>query len=148
MESYLFLQDGRLDGLEIADWRLNAELVVLSACHSGQRAIAGRGMTELPGDEIFGLQAAFFMAGGGGMLGCLWAGDDESAAQITTAFHHHLTGGKQPERALQAALREYLETAGPRRRKIYYWAPFFLSVMGRPNPKPEEKEHEHDGHNA
>jgi|SRR5271166_3713914 len=49
MESYLSLQDAQLDGLEITDWRLNADLVVLSACCSGQRAIAGRGLTEAAG---------------------------------------------------------------------------------------------------
>ena len=148
MESHLFLQKAKLDGLEIANWQLNADVVVLSACCSGQRPIAGRGMQELPGDELFGLQSAFFMAGARRILSCLWPVNDISAAQITTAFHRHLASGKQPERALQVALSEYLETAGPERRKIYYWAPFFLSVMGRPDPKPEEKEHKHGGHNT
>jgi CHAT domain-containing protein len=42
MESRLFLRDSILEGLEIANWRLGAQLVVLSACCSGQRAIKGR----------------------------------------------------------------------------------------------------------
>jgi CHAT domain-containing protein len=58
MESYLVLHDSLLDGLEITNWQLNAELVVLSACCSGQRATTGRQMggqvSELPGDDLFG----------------------------------------------------------------------------------------------
>jgi CHAT domain-containing protein len=68
MEAHLWLHDARLDGLEIATWQLHADLVVLSACHSGQRAIARRGV-ELMGDDIFGLQAAFFTAGAARVLG-------------------------------------------------------------------------------
>lgn len=34
--------------------------------------------------------------------------------------------------ALQAALQDYLAHAGPRTKKISYWAPFFLSALGRP----------------
>jgi CHAT domain-containing protein len=58
MESHFYLADSMLDGLELARLRLGAETVVLSACCSGQRPISGRGMQELPGDELFGLQAA------------------------------------------------------------------------------------------
>ncbi|GAC1350438.1 MAG: hypothetical protein NVSMB27_32970 [Ktedonobacteraceae bacterium] len=131
MESYLFLQDARLDGLEIADWRLNAELVVLSACHSGQRAIAGRGMPELPGDEIFGLQAAFFMAGARRVVGALWPVASQSACQIMTDFHRYLAAGKLPEVALQTAMIDYLATAPM--KLTYFWAPFFISAIGRPS---------------
>ncbi len=127
MESYFFLQNGRLDGLEIADWRLNAELVVLSACHSGQRAIAGRGMTELPGDEMFGLQAAFFMAGARRVVGALWPAESDPACKIMTDFHRYLVADKLPEVALQAAMTDYLKTDN----MVYYWSPFFISVLGR-----------------
>lgn len=133
LESYLFLQDGRLDGLEIADWRLNAELVVLSACHSGQRAIAGRGMTELPGDEIFGLQVAFFMAGARRVVGALWPAESKFACEIMTDFHRHLVAGKLPEIALQEAMTGHLKNASRQTKKIYYWAPFFISAIGCPS---------------
>jgi CHAT domain-containing protein len=63
MESRFYLQDSLLDGLELANLRLGADTVVLSACCSGHRSIAGRGLNELQGDDLFGLQAAFFRAG-------------------------------------------------------------------------------------
>jgi len=75
MEAHFYLADSMLDGLELARLRLGAEMVVLSACCSGQRPISGRGMQELPGDELFGLQAAFFRAGARRILGTLSADD-------------------------------------------------------------------------
>ena len=131
MESHLFLRDSILDGLEIANWKLNAEVVVLSACCSGQRSISGRGMEEVPGDELFGLQAAFFAAGARRVLGALWPVDSKAALPITTAFHRYLADGQLPELALQKAVDDYLKKAGILTRKVYYWAPFFLSAMGR-----------------
>jgi CHAT domain-containing protein len=131
MESHLFLQDAPIDGLEIAEWRLGAELVVLSSCSSGQRAIAGRGMEELPGDELFGLQAAFFAAGARRILACLWAVDSRAAKEISTAFHGHVASGQKPEVALQRAQLDYLESATLLTREVYYWAPFVLSGLGR-----------------
>ena len=53
LESVLELQNGRLDGMEIGNLRLHADLVVLSACNSGQRAIQLRNLGEAPGDDIF-----------------------------------------------------------------------------------------------
>src|SRR5258708_27795168 len=83
-----------LDGLEIARLRLSAETVVLSACCSGQRPISRRGMQELPGDELFGLQAAFFRAGARRILGTLWPVASQVARQISTSFHSQLASGK------------------------------------------------------
>jgi CHAT domain-containing protein len=131
MESHLFLHDSLLDGLDIASWRLSAGLVVLSACCSGQRAIAGRGMAELPGDDLFGLQAAFFAAGAGQVLGSLWPVQSKVACGMMTAFHRFLLAGQSSARALQSAVAEHLATAGPRSRKRIYWAPFFLCAAGR-----------------
>ncbi len=89
-------------------------------------------MAELPGDELFGLQAAFFAAGARCLLCSLWAVNSPTARMITTSFHRYLASGERPEVALQAALKDYLSTAGPLTRKIRYRAPFFLSTLGRP----------------
>jgi len=131
MESHLFVYDSLLDGLEIANWRLQADLVVLSACCSGQRAIAGRGLTELPGDDLFGLQAAFFAAGARQVLGSLWPVESEVACRMMTAVHRFLLKGETPERALQSTVVEHLATARARSRQRICWAPFFLCAAGR-----------------
>jgi CHAT domain-containing protein len=146
MESYLFLRDSILEGLEIAAWRLNAPLVVLSACCSGQRAIEGRGKEDLPGDDMFGLQAAFFAAGAKQALGALWPVDSEAARELMVAFHRGLAQGEAPDLALQAAIVGYLDAPpSDHFRSLFYWAPFFLSAVGRPETSqsihPEEKNH-------
>jgi hypothetical protein len=133
MESYFYLQNSRLDGLELANLQLHADTVVLSACSSGQRPIAGRGMTELPGDDLFGLQAAFFRAGAHRILATLWPVASLAARKITVGFHARLAADKgcDAELALQGSICNYLRQAGIQARKIYFWAPFFLSVLGR-----------------
>lgn len=128
--SGLLLRDGMIDALTLGQTRLRAELVVLSACHSGERALAMRGLDVLPGDDMFGLQAAFFQAGACGVLGTLWQANDRSARLIVPVVHERLAAGDPPEIALQAALRSYLARADAE-RDIYFWAPFFLSGMGR-----------------
>lgn len=139
MESRLFLRDTILEGLEIANWKLNANLIVLSACCSGQRPISGRGMDELPGDDLFGLQAAFFAAGAKRTICSLWPVESSVARSMTVRFHGYIANGLQPELALQAAVIDYLKTAGTQKRKVYYWAPFFLSAMGRASSKNQER---------
>lgn len=132
MESSLVLYDSLLDGLDIANWRLNAELTVLSACCSGQRPYGGRRMDELPGDDLFGLQAAFFAAGAKRVIRSLWPVDAGTAHRLVMAFHRHYASGQSPELALQKAIIDHIAHARPRLRKSYYWAAFFLSAVGRP----------------
>jgi CHAT domain-containing protein len=124
------LRDGVLDGLALASLDLHAELVVLAACHSGQRALRGRGLAQLPGDDLFGLQGALFEAGVNAMLGALWPVDDESARAILVDFHRAYTAGAAPDLALQRALVAHLNSP-QRRQTLYDWAPYFVSVLGR-----------------
>ena len=128
MESRILLFDAALDGLEISHLCLKADLVVLSACNSGQRAIGGRDMDELPGDDVFGLQAAFAMAGAQAVLGCLWPADDGSAKAIMVSFHQYRSQQQPADVALQLAIVDHLRQAES--RHCYLWAPFFLSILG------------------
>ena len=129
-ESCLYLRDGALSSFEIAALQLRAELVVLAACHSGQRSIAGRGLDRLPGDDLFGLQAVLFDAGVQTMLGALWPVHDATALAILVDFHRAYAGGAAPDKALQAAIVAHLGNT-ERRRDVFYWAPFFLSSLGK-----------------
>jgi CHAT domain-containing protein len=133
-ESHLLLRDKKLDGLDISNWRLDADLVVLSACCSGQRPMFRRDIREeLPGDDLFGLQAAFFAAGARQILSALWPVDDAAALRIMTAFHGHLADGGDEETALQRAVLDYRSTVDA---GVYFWAPFFLAGLGRPVSGP------------
>lgn len=137
MESKLFLRDSALDGLDIATWQIDANLVVLSACCSGQRPVAGRGMEELPGDDLFGLQAAFFAAGANQIVSTMWPVDSKAARVIALGFHRRLKTGLATEVALQQAVVEFLEDARAskslKQQRPYTWAPFFLAACARVN---------------
>ena len=128
MESKLMLVDGWIDGLELATFHLPADVAVLSACNSGQRAVGGRGMSSLPGDDIFGLQSALFQAGVHTVLGSLWTVETQAACAVTSEFHRNYAKGDAAELALQKAVLRWLGEHGA--AGTYLWAPFFLSSLG------------------
>jgi CHAT domain-containing protein len=132
LESWLLLARSRLDGIDLLEWRLAGATVVLSACSSGQRAIGARGMDELPGDDLLGLQAALFAAGARHVLGALWPVDLDIARGVTRRFHVRLLEGRPADVALRLALLGHLETADVRTRQSRCWAPFQLTSHGVP----------------
>jgi hypothetical protein len=131
MESKLMLQNGWIDGLELATFHLPADVAVLSACNSGQRAVGGRGMSSLPGDDIFGLQSALFQAGVHTVLGGLWTLETQAACAVTSEFHRNYAKGDAAEIALRKALLRWLGEHGG--AETILWAPFFLSSLGTPS---------------
>jgi hypothetical protein len=131
MESKLMLQNGWIDGLELATFHLPADVAVLSACNSGQRAVGGRGMSSLPGDDIFGLQSALFQAGVHTVLGGLWTLETQAACAVTSEFHRNYAKGDAAEIALRKALLRWLGEHGG--AGTILWAPFFLSSLGTPS---------------
>ncbi len=132
MESRLYLRDAAIDGVEISTWRLQAELVVLSACWSAKRPRAARGFSDVPGDDVLGLQGAFFAAGARRVLGTLWPVFDKVAYEVMVGFHREcgMHPDRPPEIALQRCLIAYLD-AHPERADRCDWAPFILAVLGR-----------------
>jgi CHAT domain-containing protein len=136
LESVLELADGAVDGYEIAAADLACQVVVLTACYAGQRAVGGRGMAQQPGDELFGLSAAFLEARCGSVLAPAWPADDQTTARLIAAFHRGLAGGLPADIALAQAQRAFLDTASAKERHAYYWAPLMLTAIGRPLALP------------
>jgi CHAT domain-containing protein len=131
MDSVLQLADGAVDGLEISSWPLErCGVVTLSACEAGQLAITGRGMDELPGDEMFGLPAAFLEAGARSVLASVWPAVEEGG-EIIVSFHRHIAAGVAADLALQAAQCEYLDARAGAPARAYFWAGLFLLSLGR-----------------
>ena len=104
---------------------------MLSACHSGQRAIELRDLGEIPGDDIFGLQAALFKSGVRSILGTLWLVETDSASPLTRRFHTYVAQGERGEVALQRSVKDYLANPVDGLNGVYYWAPYFISFIGR-----------------
>ena len=128
--SGIWLADGWLTTLDIFNLRLNASLVTLSACHSGQHRLGG-------GDELLGLMRAFLYAGARSLLLSYWQIPDAIAAEFIIDFYRHLAAGQRKATALRQAQLALLHRGqkGEDAEKLYahpfIWAPFFL--VGSPH---------------
>jgi len=109
---------------DIFDLRLDADLVVLSAC----RTAAGK---LYRGEGLVGLTSAFLYAGSRSVVASLWPVYDPSTSLFMEAFYKHLRGGATKAEALRLARTEIMEStiqsdAVGRLAAPYYWAPFVL----------------------
>ena len=86
------------------------------------------------GDDIFGLQAAFFAAGAACVLGALWPADSPTAAALMADFHRRYVAGDPPEVALQRAMLDRLDNGTTLTSAAYYWAPFYIVSVARSVP--------------
>lgn len=118
--------DGYLTIAEIYNLRLNAQLVVLSACNSGFGKIQH-------GEGPISLSRAFTYAGCPSVVMSLWKVPDLITTSIMTKFYENLTDGMDKDEALRTAQQEFLrENTDPLYRHPYYWAGFV--VMGDTEP--------------
>jgi CHAT domain-containing protein/uncharacterized protein HemY len=91
--------DSLLTSSEIADLKLKADLVVLSACSTGKG--------DITGDGVIGLSRSLFLAGVPSVMVSLWDVDDAATAQLMTAFYRHWQSGKlNKAQALRQAMLE------------------------------------------
>ncbi len=106
--------DGLLTAGEILDLKLNAELVVLSACDTGRGRISG--------DGVIGLSRSLITAGVPSVLVSLWSVPDAPTAELMTEFYQNLQKSPDKAQALrQAMLKIMKEHPNPRD-----WAAFTL----------------------
>ena len=129
--------DGFLKMNEVLGLRLNADLVVLSAC----KTALGK---ELRGEGIVGLSRAFMLAGAKSVIVSLWSVDSNSTASLMKQFYRYLKSGESPVDSLWLAKQDLKNEmhAVTFRRGIgllpadeetnipashpFFWAPFIL----------------------
>jgi len=115
------LEDGLLQVYEVFNLKLNADLVVLSACETG----LGK---EVKGEGLIGLTHAFLYARTPSVLVSLWNVQDRSTADVMVKFYQQLDRGQDKTEALRQAKLKLIQNS--RYAHPYYWAPFIL--IGEP----------------
>lgn len=106
--------DGLLTADEILNLKLNAELVVLSACDTGRGRITG--------DGVIGLSRSLITAGVPSVLVSLWAVPDAPTASLMQGFYQQLQSNPDKAQALrQTMLSTMKQHPNPRD-----WAAFML----------------------
>jgi CHAT domain-containing protein len=107
--------NGLLTAEEILQLKLNASLVVLSACNTGSGRITG--------DGVIGLSRSLFLAGTPSVIVSLWAVPDAPTQELMTEFYRQfkLTGDKA--QSLRQAMLQMKEKYPDAPRK---WAAFTL----------------------
>jgi CHAT domain-containing protein/Flp pilus assembly protein TadD len=124
------LDDGLLQASEIAQLKLNADWVVLSACNTAAE--------ETPGAEaLSGLARAFFYAGARSLVVSHWSVNDQATAQIMIAMFQ--ATDRDPKlshaEALQQSMLSFIDDAkSDNHAHPRLWAPFV--VVGEP-AKPQ-----------
>jgi len=111
-------QEGFLRLHEIYNLKLNAELVVLSAC---QTALG----KDIKGEGLIGLTRGFMYAGAPRVVASLWKVDDVATSELMKRFYRAMLQQKQrPAAALRAAQLEMMQRK--RWQSPFYWAAFTL----------------------
>jgi CHAT domain-containing protein/Tfp pilus assembly protein PilF len=112
--------DGLLTASEVAQIKLDADWVVLSACNT----VAG----DKPGAEaLSGLARAFFYAGARALLVTHWSVDSSAATRLATTTFAYLKADPTLGRAeaLRRAMLDYMnDTSEPRNAYPGLWGPF------------------------
>lgn len=111
--------DGFLTLTEVLDLRLDAQMVVLSAC------VTGRGRV-MEGEGVLNFARAFHHAGARTVVVSLWEVASDVAVDFMKRFYGYLKAGKSRSDALRLAKKE-IRTRYP---NPFYWAAFILHGEG------------------
>ncbi|MBL8209788.1 MAG: CHAT domain-containing protein [Bryobacterales bacterium] len=109
-------EDGLWQAREIRATRLNADVVVLSACETGTGRLQGQ-------EGVMNLARAFLTAGAKSVVASLWSVDDRSTATLMGMFYEHLARGLMVREALRQAQLQFVKTYGAKATP-YHWAGF------------------------
>ena len=107
--------DGKLQADEIFGLKINADLVVLSACQTGLGDIRG-------GDDVVGMNRAFIFAGTHSLMSSLWRVSDVSTAIMMKQFYREYT---RDDKA--GSLRKAMLHVKNRYPHPGYWGAFVLT---------------------
>jgi CHAT domain-containing protein/Tfp pilus assembly protein PilF len=96
------VNEGLLKTTEIIDMKLNADLVVLSACDTGRGQITG--------DGVIGLSRSLITAGASSVIVSLWKIPDDSTSELMTEFYRQWEQTGDKAKALRTAMLITMKT--------------------------------------
>lgn len=128
LSSIVLSQDGKSRSLDyendgyvtVGEWmgyKLNSDLVYLSACESGLGKYQ-------PGEGIMGIPYGLCVAGNQNTVMSLWKVEDDSTAEFSKSFFQKISQGESQARALSETKREFLMQQGYENPSI--WSAFLL----------------------
>jgi CHAT domain-containing protein len=112
--------DGMLSVNEIYSLRLNANLVMLSACETGLGSVSN-------GDDVVGLTRGFLYAGAQNVVGSLWEVDDDATAELAKLLYVGMKSGLPVSKALAQAQEQLIK----KKPHPFFWAAFINTGTGR-----------------
>lgn len=111
--------DGFLALSEVLELKLDADMVVLSACSTGKGKM-------MEGEGVANFARAFQHAGAKSVVVSLWEVASEPAVEYMKAFYGHLKAGKSRAEALRLSRKEIKA----KYHNPFYWAVFILHGEG------------------
>lgn len=114
------LQESRLTASDIMRTGLHAEVVVLSACATGDGS-------ELRGEGVLGLTYGFLANGSRSVVAALWPIEDASTARFMNEFYRAYRDSGRTAESLRAAQLRIRDTA-----KSSVWSSFVVRANGFP----------------
>jgi CHAT domain-containing protein len=112
-----------LTPFEIAHWRIDAGLIVLSGCNSAQGA-------ALPGTGLMGLTRAWLTAGARAVVSSRWPTPDEDGPLFKALYRNLRTERRaDPGQALRIAQLEMIRSGGWHAQPRYWGAYFVIGAQ-------------------
>ncbi len=118
------LEDDYLHVYELLNLKLDADLVVLSACSTGDGQL-------VKGEGVMSLARAFSYTGCPSTIMSLWNAEDQSTSKLIQNFFRKIKEGKAKNVALHEAKKEFLEHSTLLTAHPNFWANFVL--IGNPS---------------
>jgi hypothetical protein len=128
LQGYLTLGSGRagmgarLEAWQIESLSLDAELTVLSGCHTAQGS-------WYAGEGLVGMTRSFLVAGSQAVVASLWAVEDGATARMMERFYFYLGSGCEADEALSLARADVLQSTDARGFSLahpWFWAGWVL----------------------
>lgn len=113
------IEDNFLFAYELSSLDLNTNLLVLSACSTGDGSYQ-------KGEGVLSLGRGFMYAGASSILTTLWQINDQSTQKIMQYFYQNLYKGMEKDVALQQAKLSYIDEANGSIAHPVFWAAYVL----------------------